>query len=395
MLVTAMDHIHQSRRLNLGLMSSHAADADSEYLDLANHNMHASAPSTYHLSLQHSHSLDMNAQYLDQDGLQDDQYTLGGQLSSPKNNAKPSLYKTELCKRFSEYGSCRYGAKCQFAHGLPELRHVLRHPKYKTTKCKSYWGSGHCPYGSRCRFIHEEEVYNPNVKNSFRGGITQENELSPTGQGGPSFLNSSGYAPDFSPTSTDMGPGMYNPDFSHGPSSPQSWLGDASRSNFIRSSPSDMYPTKPNPIGPKKSPMAGASHHHTNDLDHGAEYSGLQDAIKVLMNFNYEESTPMAPASSPTGTSPSLSIKSPLARGDMSLHADELWKDFSAASISDAADDASAPSSSSDQKWFSNEHPPKQPPPPSNSASASLPPQFDTIDSRDDISRLSFFTKFK
>lgn len=53
-------------------------------------------------------------------------------------------------------------AKCQFAHGLAELRHVVRHPKYKTTKCKSYWGSGHCPYGSRCRFIHEEvEGYSP------------------------------------------------------------------------------------------------------------------------------------------------------------------------------------------------------------------------------------------
>lgn len=49
-----------------------------------------------------------------------------------------------------------FTAKCQFAHGLSELRHVVRHPKYKTTKCKSYWGSGHCPYGSRCRFIHEE-----------------------------------------------------------------------------------------------------------------------------------------------------------------------------------------------------------------------------------------------
>uniref|UniRef100_A0AAV1ULW8 C3H1-type domain-containing protein n=1 Tax=Peronospora matthiolae TaxID=2874970 RepID=A0AAV1ULW8_9STRA len=76
--------------------------------------------------------------------------------TSPKNGTKSSLYKTELCKRFSEFGNCRYGAKCQFAHGMAELRHVVRHPKYKTTKCKSYWGSGHCPYGSRCRFIHEE-----------------------------------------------------------------------------------------------------------------------------------------------------------------------------------------------------------------------------------------------
>lgn len=30
--------------------------------------------------------------------------------NSPKNGTKSSLYKTELCKRFSEFGSCRYGS---------------------------------------------------------------------------------------------------------------------------------------------------------------------------------------------------------------------------------------------------------------------------------------------
>ncbi|KAG1703299.1 hypothetical protein DVH05_008208 [Phytophthora capsici] len=68
--------------------------------------------------------------------------------------ARNNLYKTELCKHFTENGSCRYGSKCQFAHGEDELRGVLRHPKYKTTRCKAYLSTGKCMYGSRCRFIH-------------------------------------------------------------------------------------------------------------------------------------------------------------------------------------------------------------------------------------------------
>jgi butyrate response factor 1 len=65
-----------------------------------------------------------------------------------------SLYKTELCRSYEETGTCRYGAKCQFAHGKDELRPVLRHPKYKTEICRTFHNSGTCPYGKRCRFIH-------------------------------------------------------------------------------------------------------------------------------------------------------------------------------------------------------------------------------------------------
>ncbi|CAI5715587.1 unnamed protein product [Hyaloperonospora brassicae] len=68
--------------------------------------------------------------------------------------ARNNLYKTELCKHYTENGSCRYGPKCQFAHGEDELRGVLRHPKYKTTRCKAFLSTGKCMYGSRCRFIH-------------------------------------------------------------------------------------------------------------------------------------------------------------------------------------------------------------------------------------------------
>lgn len=65
-----------------------------------------------------------------------------------------NLYKTELCCSFESSGSCRYGVKCQFAHGKSELRPVLRHPKYKTEICKTFSATGSCPYGKRCRFIH-------------------------------------------------------------------------------------------------------------------------------------------------------------------------------------------------------------------------------------------------
>ncbi|KAI0094553.1 hypothetical protein BDY19DRAFT_26810 [Irpex rosettiformis] len=72
------------------------------------------------------------------------------------NNRKLGLYKTELCRSWEEKGSCRYGAKCQFAHGEEELRQVQRHPKYKTEICRTFWVSGSCPYGKRCCFIHTE-----------------------------------------------------------------------------------------------------------------------------------------------------------------------------------------------------------------------------------------------
>lgn len=69
-----------------------------------------------------------------------------------------SRYKTELCRSWSETGSCRYGGKCQFAHGEGELRPILRHPKYKTELCRSWSETGQCPYGNRCRFIHNEPI---------------------------------------------------------------------------------------------------------------------------------------------------------------------------------------------------------------------------------------------
>lgn len=72
----------------------------------------------------------------------------------PALPAPSPRYKTELCRTFSETGTCKYGSKCQFAHGQQELREPNRHPKYKTEYCHKFYLYGECPYGSRCNFIH-------------------------------------------------------------------------------------------------------------------------------------------------------------------------------------------------------------------------------------------------
>ncbi|XP_060103479.1 mRNA decay activator protein ZFP36L2 [Heteronotia binoei] len=70
-------------------------------------------------------------------------------------------YKTELCRPFEESGACKYGEKCQFAHGYHELRSLTRHPKYKTELCRTFHTIGFCPYGPRCHFIHNADERRP------------------------------------------------------------------------------------------------------------------------------------------------------------------------------------------------------------------------------------------
>ncbi|XP_023676015.1 mRNA decay activator protein ZFP36L2-like [Paramormyrops kingsleyae] len=71
--------------------------------------------------------------------------------------ANSARYKTELCRPFEENGVCKYGDKCQFAHGYGELRNLSRHPKYKTEPCRTFHTIGYCPYGPRCHFIHNAD----------------------------------------------------------------------------------------------------------------------------------------------------------------------------------------------------------------------------------------------
>ncbi|KAL3527008.1 hypothetical protein ACH5RR_011664 [Cinchona calisaya] len=64
------------------------------------------------------------------------------------------MLKTELCNKWQETGKCPYGENCQFAHGITELRPVIRHPRYKTEVCRLVLAGDICPYGHRCHFRH-------------------------------------------------------------------------------------------------------------------------------------------------------------------------------------------------------------------------------------------------
>ncbi|XP_037479226.1 zinc finger CCCH domain-containing protein 39-like [Triticum dicoccoides] len=64
------------------------------------------------------------------------------------------MYKTELCNKWEESGACLYADQCQFAHGIAELRPIIRHPRYKTQVCRMVIGGGLCPYSYRCHFRH-------------------------------------------------------------------------------------------------------------------------------------------------------------------------------------------------------------------------------------------------
>ncbi|KAI5401344.1 zinc finger CCCH domain-containing protein 15 [Lathyrus oleraceus] len=64
------------------------------------------------------------------------------------------MFKTELCNKWQETGTCPYTDHCQFAHGIGELRPVIRHPRYKTEVCRMVFAGVVCPYGHRCHFRH-------------------------------------------------------------------------------------------------------------------------------------------------------------------------------------------------------------------------------------------------
>jgi len=103
--------------------------------------------------------------------------------SSAASKVNTSRYKTELCRPFSEHGTCKYGEKCQFAHGQAELRSVSRHPKYKTDLCRTYHSVGFCPYGPRCHFIHNlDELANEAPTNQGSQQQAQKQQQQPQQQ---------------------------------------------------------------------------------------------------------------------------------------------------------------------------------------------------------------------
>ncbi|CDW80184.1 zinc finger protein [Stylonychia lemnae] len=81
------------------------------------------------------------------------------QVTQKNTKVDKAKYKTEMCKNWIEFGQCRYGHKCQFAHGNFEM--INKEPqneKYKSKPCKSFSEKGYCLYGKRCLFKHEDRA---------------------------------------------------------------------------------------------------------------------------------------------------------------------------------------------------------------------------------------------
>ena len=96
--------------------------------------------------------------------------------TSLKGPANPR-YKTMMCKNYNTEQGCQYGEKCQFAHGVEELRTYHGNGltsqaapgmvpqqqmqknimNYKIVKCKNFEKDGVCKYGSHCTFAHGDE----------------------------------------------------------------------------------------------------------------------------------------------------------------------------------------------------------------------------------------------
>ena len=121
-----------------------------------------------------------------------------GSIGSPQeNNFTPSTpyvhkFRTEMCKNFELYGTCKYGDKCSFAHGKQQIMNKTDvSASYKTRICKKYVNNGYCPYGLRCQFIHDEREMVQNLSPRSETSETASPNMTPH-----PFNNSKGVIPN-------------------------------------------------------------------------------------------------------------------------------------------------------------------------------------------------------
>ncbi|KAG5459547.1 MAG: hypothetical protein BJ554DRAFT_38 [Olpidium bornovanus] len=191
---------------------------------------------------------------------------LGAAAKDPK---KLALYKTELCRSYEETGTCRYGAKCQFAHGNEELRTVERHPKHKSVMCKTFWEKGSCPYGQRCCFIHTA-VPSEHGSVSIQSRAVQSAVSSPSGSASTASVKS--------------------------PLTPKDAPGTAA------SFPVSPTPCRPAAADPRTRLVAAIPTAKKRDSVSSVSslYAEESDAVNTTINVSVEEATKLATRSNPT-----------------------------------------------------------------------------------------------
>jgi len=175
-----------------------------------------------------SSSSSLSHRKLDRSLSDSDSDRLSGNTSSSaqsQRSVNSSRYKTELCRPFEESGSCKYGDKCQFAHGYHELRNLSRHPKYKTELCRTFHTIGFCPYGPRCHFLHEAETAESSPKPARQASTRASNNYNTPTSGSTS--------PSLSPSGSDTD---YNAFTYHSDGSSSRLADDSVNKNTISSS---------------------------------------------------------------------------------------------------------------------------------------------------------------
>ncbi|KAG2195420.1 hypothetical protein INT47_002859 [Mucor saturninus] len=111
------------------------------------------------------------------------------QQQQQQQQAPSPLYKTRLCERYETEGVCPYGPKCNFAHGVLELRGKEQETTvpipttvpanqmmdagnqlFKTRLCEKFIKEKFCQYGPKCHFGKEilfiYDYYFPHIRNA-------------------------------------------------------------------------------------------------------------------------------------------------------------------------------------------------------------------------------------
>jgi len=101
-------------------------------------------------------------------------------------------YKTEMCKNWIENNECRYGKKCQFAHGKEELAAYKSstEDKRRTKNCRVFYKEKQCMYGSRCMFRHEHRHYNQIMRHYYAAQLYTMESLFSNAKDQAQFVNS-------------------------------------------------------------------------------------------------------------------------------------------------------------------------------------------------------------
>ena len=116
-----------------------------------------------------------------------------------------------LCKHFSSSKGCSFGDKCNFAHGVSDIRSSngfspqqnlsqnnlqnkkgLNAQNYKIVKCKYFEKDGSCRYGSLCTFAHGDEDLRTKSDNLMAPQVQMNNQMFSSmamGMNNPMFLN--------------------------------------------------------------------------------------------------------------------------------------------------------------------------------------------------------------